>query len=412
MARNQTSPRALFGVLLTLSAFAISANAIPPLITTIAAGIGARYQAFGYVIALQYLCFALASLTGGWFTDRLGLRERTLVLCGVLGMGLLFYLGALVSAFAWFVAWIVPVGFAGGLTETFGSIIVSQCGRRDSSKLLSLSQVFFCLGAILAPQLVAVLLSRGVSWRVAFLIFGTCISVMAGLFAMLSRRSANGRAERPAAPADARPEPRARSSVRDPLFLLLALSMFLYVVIEGSIVCWVAPFFEKHLGLPADRAASRLALFWSGLIAGRLAVLVLPVRWTLWPALIAATAGMALVVGCLAFGWSAEVTTGMVLAAGFVNGPVWPVIVTASQHLRGSARFTSGVIAGGAFGAAVGPLATSRLIAHLGWPGFFPVLAGGCVVLFLIVLAAGRRAAGGMESAVRRPAEAAGTPGG
>jgi len=53
--RDETSRLPLIGVLLTLSAFALSANAIPPLITTIADALHARYQAFGYVISLQYL---------------------------------------------------------------------------------------------------------------------------------------------------------------------------------------------------------------------------------------------------------------------------------------------------------------------------------------------------------------------
>jgi len=390
--RRETPRLTLIAVLLTLSAFAISANAIPPLITTIADALHARYQAFGYVIALQYLCFALASLTGGWFTERLGLRERTLVVCGVAGMAVLFYLGAFVQGFAWFVLWIVPVGFAGGLTETFGSIMVARFGRRDSSKLLCLSQVFFCLGAIAAPQLVAILLERQVSWRTAFVIFGTCIGAIAILFTALTRARTGGNTHAPPTrPPDEQGMP---FSFREPLFVLLAVSMFLYVSIEQSVACWIAPFFEKQLGLPADGAATRLALFWAGLVAGRLVVLALPARWTLWPAFLTSSAGMTLALGLLSFGWTTATASGIVVAAGFLSGPIWPVIVTASRHVRGSARFAAGVIAAGAFGAATGPLLSSRLIAWLGWTRFFPVLTGGSALFFLVVVATRRRARG------------------
>ena len=55
----------VFGIFLTLTAFAISGNVIPPLITTIANEIAANYTSFGYIIMLQFLSLFIAGIVVG-----------------------------------------------------------------------------------------------------------------------------------------------------------------------------------------------------------------------------------------------------------------------------------------------------------------------------------------------------------
>jgi fucose permease len=65
----------LFSLFFTLSAFAISANAVPPLISTLASRFGVGASNFGFFITLQFVSFSLASFVGGWVKERLRLTN-------------------------------------------------------------------------------------------------------------------------------------------------------------------------------------------------------------------------------------------------------------------------------------------------------------------------------------------------
>jgi len=394
--RAKASSVALIAVLLTLTAFAISANTIPPLTTTMAERMNVNYRSFGYIGMLQYICFALACLVGGKAVERFGLSCRSLVIGGVFCTGVMLALGAMLPGMGWLAAWILPLGFAGGLTESFGSVMVSKFGKSDSSKLLSLSQVFYCLGAIGAPFLVGLLLGQSISWRLAFVIFGALVTGIGIVFTVFTRNlpfdGNEPSAEPTADPAANGP----KSLLRDTLFCLVASGLFLYVAIESSVVFWVCAYFEKHLGVAPASAAWRLSLFWGGIAVGRALVLALPRRWTLWPAAICATIGMALGIALLALPWPASVATVLAFFTGFLAGPVWPVIVSISQHTKRSARFTSAVIGVAALGAGAGPWLSSRVIEYLDWPWFFPILAVACLAMVALIVAA-------MKQATRQP---------
>ncbi len=378
-----------YSVLLTLTAFALAANALPPLATTMAQQFAIPYDAFGYIFMLQYLCFSCASLAGGYVQHCFGISNRVLVLGGVLSTALLLMAGNLLSSFLWVVFWIIPLGFAGGLTETFSSIMVAEFEQEHSSRLMNLSQVFYCAGAIVAPQLIAILLEIQRSWSTTFFFLGLCVLGIGVVF-MIFNRPALSPAFSSALPhpEESSPPPIGMALRRDRLFYVMASLLFLYVVIEISSASWIAAYFEKIFHLSAGVAARRLSLFWVGLILGRSAMVIAPARLTLWPALIGGTVGMCVGNTLLVLSRSDAIAAGAVLIYGIAAGPVWPVIVTLSQHIRRSARFTSGVIGIGALGAALGPFLSSLVIRSFGLPWFFPFLALSSLLLLVLILLA------------------------
>ena len=70
------------GTILTLTAFAISAGIIPPLITSISDDLGINYSYIGYFIMLQYGCFFIAGISGGWLSEQFQIHSRVMVLIG------------------------------------------------------------------------------------------------------------------------------------------------------------------------------------------------------------------------------------------------------------------------------------------------------------------------------------------
>lgn len=376
----------LYSVLLTLTAFALSANAIPPLATTIAQQFTVSYEAFGYVFMLQYLCFTCASLSGGYLHHRCGISSRILVLAGVFGTAVLFLVGSMLSGFFWVLSWIVPLGFAGGLTETFSSVLIAGFEQGNSSRLMNLSQVFYCIGAIASPQLAAILLEAHLSWRLAFLILGICTLCIGIIFMRFNKPISPPLRPQPTSQPIGTPRQMQLPLRHDRLFYLMALLLFLYVVIEISSASWIAAYFEKSFHLSASMAARRLSLFWTGLILGRVMMLVVPARFTLWPGLIGGSFGMCIGNTLLAFSGSYGTATASIFIVGMAAGPIWPIIVMLSQHMRGSARFTSGVIGIGALGAALGPFLGSLVIRSCGVEEFFPVISGASMVLLGLIL--------------------------
>jgi fucose permease len=370
----RTTKTALAATFLTLSAFALSANAIPPLATTIAGDFGVSYVNFGYIFMLQFVFFALASVTGGWAAGKFGITHRQLVVFGVLSVGLILGLGAGLQNFPMFVVWAIPLGFVSGLVETFSSIMICRFGGTESSKMMNLSQVFYCVGAIFGASLVGVMLGYHLSWQQVLITLGVLIFSI-GVFFVYGTRHVDGSMRTAAGDGEPQTEDNSIPLYKDILFYYLAGSLFLYVCAECSAACWISAYFEEHLGLQASSAAQRLSLFWTGMITGRLLTLTLPRRWTLWPAAMVGGFGMMAGNALLGLGLPVMASSVIVLLGSVAGGPLWPVIVTISQKSRNHTQFTSCVIGAGAMGAAIGPFVSSQIIHYFGMNRFFPALA-------------------------------------
>lgn len=376
---------ALTAAFLAFTAFAITSTTLPSLVTTIAREMKVPDERFGYIFSLQFICFAAASIVGGRVRRRLGLTDRALVIAGILTLTIAFAASHLVSNFLSIVLWIIPVGLAGGLTETFCAIMVAKLDGPHSSKLLNFGQVFFCAGAVTAPYLAGLMLAGDIPWRGILLILSSFLLVV-GLFFVGATRTVTATPSLPVNPPTA-PAGSSKSSFHcDPIFILLATAMFLYVTIELAAASWLATYFEHTYDLSAADAAWRPGLFWFGVMVGRTSLLFLPHRWTVWPAAIFGPVGMILGAVLIVVSPSPLTASAAVLLYGLGAGPLWPVIVTIGHNHRQSTRFTADIIAVGAFGAAAGPFFAGWIMAR-DRSLLFPILALGAVTLLLTTLA-------------------------
>ena len=384
----KTSRLIIFSLLLTLTAFAVTTNAIPPLSTTIAEAVEINYQTFARVYMVQFLSFAFGCLFGSYLIKHTGLDERKLILLGLLGSSLTLVAISQLRGFWPFVVLAMPLGFFGGWIETFGAIMISGYDKPNSSKYMNLSQVFFCIGAVSAPQIAGALLLLGISWRTALLIFAGGIFLTLVIF----RSQTKGKLKQDDASANLtsnldKPETFSAKAGCVSLYLLI-LFMFLYVCIETSIICWAAPYFEFRFNVSAGLAAFCIAIFWMGVIAGRMAVFVLPVRFTLWPVVITGAAAMVLANFALSMANSPGLAVAMLILSGIAHGPIWPTTVALSMSVDGRVMAVSVIIAAGAIGAALGPIMSSFVTGKFGNENVFVVLALASVILLCVVLLA------------------------
>ncbi len=377
---------ALFSVILTLAAFAISANAMPPVLTTVAGEFRVSINSFGYLFSLQFFIFMTASFAGGFFIEKTGIKPGVLVSFGLAGLSLSFFLAPLISGFWMLMIWISFLGFCGGLVETFASVLTSAYDKPGSGRMLSLSQVFYCIGAIAAPQIVALLFGKQISWKSIFMIFGFLELIMTAVFIIFSFDDIKGRD--PVIEKEIRGEAEGKSTslFSSRFFLLLAFSVFIYVLIESFLVFWLPAYFETYYHLSPALSAWRMSFYWYGLLAGRMIMTFIPDKVSLKHILFISAAGMLICSFLLIFRWSSPIVILLVILTGFSAGPIWSALVALAGNTGGSPRFVAGVIGAGSLGASAGPLLSAFIIKRWGFSLYFPALFAGVIILSVLII--------------------------
>ena len=377
--KHPESKLPIFGSVLALIAFATSAGLLPPLITTIADELVVNYASFGYIIMFQFFSFFVAVIIGGWICERHNVNSRIFILVGLLIVGLTLLVGSTLTRVAWFAVWAIPLGFGQGLVEAFASISVAHNEKPKSSKLQNLAQVFKCIGVISASPIVAVLLYLGISWQNTFILFGLFILSILCVFFFLTRQVTEDTVYS-AQKANTLSTPLRKDS----LLFLLAGVLLIYVTCETVIACWVSVYFEKRLSIPVHSAALRLSIYWIGVVVGRLAIVFVPRRFTVWPAMFTGIliifAGAVLASATLSPLWA----TVFVFLSGVGSGPLWPITVAICHSARQRPKFTSYVIAAGAFGVVVGSGLGSVIFRYLDASLLFPTVALGSIILLVL----------------------------
>lgn len=382
--KNAGQYSVLFASFLALLGFAASANTIPPLISTMGKDLGQSLDYFGVVVSIQYLFFAVAAFTGGYFESKLKRGNSALVFLGLVLLSIAFVVATGFKNIFSFIIWAIPFGFAGGLVETFSSVIIANRSKVDSSKLLALSQFFFCIGAYLGPQMVSIFLELGWTWRQIFYVFALLVMIIAGLFYFLTHNKVIN------LPESKRLAHQNKTDNKTKYYLTLefwffAILLFFYVVAELTSICWVPVYFEEKFCLSASSAAFRAALLWFGLIVGRLLILILPKKWTLWPSVFIGSSGM-MVTGILIHLTASVMTsTILILVFGIFAGPLWPVIVMLANKTGKNDSFTSSVIGCGALGAAIGPSFGSIIINQISIESMFLPISAICIAMLGIL---------------------------
>jgi fucose permease len=374
----------LLSLFITLVAFAISGNAVAPLISTLSASMGVPASSFGFFITLQFLAFSVAAFLGGVIKERLRLTNYHLIAAGLLIISAAFFLGAIgLRSTAAIIIWVIPLGLAGGCVETFSSIQISGLSTPGSSKSLSLSQVFYTIGAFSAPQIVYFIFGAGLDWRAAFIIFGLFSVAVLAFFVLYNARKGNFKVrETPPAP------PSEAVQSRSPIFFLMLLLMLACVLIESLSAAWLSYVFEIRAGLTPKDASLVLVIFWLGMMVGRAIIVALPTRLTLWPSLIVSSIALLVTAACLATFTALPAQYVFVALMGISLGPVWPVIVMTSSSTFRSEKVTSVIIGVGAIGFGSGPLVGSLIVSQHWTSHFFLAHVALSVLILVFCLSA------------------------
>ncbi len=311
---------------------------IAAMLGTILPALSARFHLTpkqnGNIALAQAIGLVIASVAAGPLIDNQGYKAGMVL--GLALIALALFLLPASKSYSQVVGTLFLLGLGGGTIVTGANALAFDLGGSEHAAALNFLNVFFGLGGLATPFILANLL-RGNSTRLCYLTAvatAATLAVNAGV-RMPEARSAGGIALSEAG-----------NLLGHPALWLLAAMLFLYVACEVGVWNWLT----RHLiaqGISEVRALNILSLgFALGLLIGRVAVTPLfktvrPETVTLVAAvLMAITTWLALRTTRPAVAWVA------VFAAGIAMAPVFPTVLAITGNVFGATKATAiGIVA-------------------------------------------------------------------
>ena len=306
---------------------------VPSLIRSIEHDFGQTDAGMGLFYLLNAGAYVTGSMGGGLVTERIG-RRRVLA-TGALLIALGLVALATVTSWPLFLLAAVPFGLGSGAIDGGGNALFLDLFASGRGRALNLLHLFFSLGALGSPFMVGRLVESGIPWQVVMVGTAAVAVLLAGVLAVLEMPSGHhdGVSADPAAASG--------RLALDPLLLALAVAIALYVASEIGVSNWLVRFLSSA---PLGIATTSLTLFWAGLTLGRLVSARLADRFDHARFAAASSVVMAVALVGAVVVPSLPVSVALFALAGFVSGPVYPLIIAI-----GGERFPSRSAAVGGF---------------------------------------------------------------
>jgi fucose permease len=353
---------AVFGMI-----FTIAGAALPQIIRTF----GWSYALVGAVLAASSIGYALSTFLCGYLAQRLA--PKAILVSGLV-------IGAI--SMSLFIRWPSPwlnlllslgIGLCQGALEMVSNLEVIHMERNGQSRKMNLLHATFCIGAIAGPAALGFILNAGYSMIAVFTVAAGLLALIAVLFAMtrfplIRQEVEDGKRE-------------GLRVLRQPFLLLVMAMLLLYVGVEIGVSSWVSEYFVKILGASASTGAYMVALFWTGLLIGRVAISYFyrGTRQELVMLGLASLSAVALLVVLLVRS-TAAVASAIVLVGLGLSG-FYPLAISVVGRYYKSSVAVGGVTTGGATGSVIFPFVMAVLSQTVGMRGGFWFYMGMNVVL-------------------------------
>ena len=257
-----TDRRTLFAIAcLGMLAFGIVLTMLGAVLPSVIERFGIDTAAAGSLFLLMTFGILLGSVVFGPIVDRNGYKGMLLLATALIAVGIEGI--AFAPSMACLRVAVVVVGFGGGIINGGTNALVADVSADDRTAGLSLLGVFFGVGAVGVPFVLASLLGTF-----------THSAIIAAVGAFVAVPFVITAATPFPAPKQPQGFPLATAGrlLRDPVLLLMGLMLFLQSGIEITVGGWTATFFKDELRITERRALVYLSLFWFGLMLARLAL--------------------------------------------------------------------------------------------------------------------------------------------
>jgi fucose permease len=241
--------------------FGIVLTTLGAVLPTVIERFGIDKAQAGSLFLLMTFGILAGSLVFGPMVDRYGYRGMLLLATALIALGLEGI--AFASSLALLRLAIVSIGFGGGIVNGATNALVADISSEGKGASLNLLGVFFGIGAVGVPFVLATL---GGSFSSATLIAAVGALVLVPfLFVAVTPFPA------PKQP-QGFPIAAAGRLTRDPLLLLMGFMLFLESGMEITVGGWTSTFVNEELAVEARTALVVLSLYWMGMMLARVAL--------------------------------------------------------------------------------------------------------------------------------------------
>jgi len=213
----------------------------------------------GTIVALHFVGSIITPVISGEIGDRIGKKLVVIIAFAVFCTGLaLIYFFSNIFLLA---AGIFIIGCGFSTIEGMLSGVLTDNNREHRSKVIDISQVFFCVGAIAGPLLAILFSELFVEWKSIFLF-------LLGMFLLVMVLFISTKVEGAIEPGEKSSGLITVKLFKSKLFIIFCISIFLYVGVEEGVAFWTTTYFEtlydaKQLGSYA------LSAYWGAMVVGR-----------------------------------------------------------------------------------------------------------------------------------------------
>jgi len=360
------------------------------------AGFTLGYAESSLVQFYFFLTYAVMSIPAGKIVEKIGYKRGMVAGFAISGIGALLFLPASWwHQYALFLCalFILAIGIV--LLQVAANPYITLLGKPETaSSRLALIQGVGSIGTTLAPLFGAHVILSKVSESAAsseavstpYLGIGVVLFAIAGVVCFLSLPTV----ETQLYPGGLLPTQEKRSifSFRNLKFGIIAI--FTYVGAEVAIGTFLTNYIADRLQLPEHQANSYVALYWGGMLVGRLigsVVLKLAKPQSVLLGTAVASIGL-IALSVFSFGSFAVWT---MVAVGLCNSVMFAIIFSLAVAGLGSyATRASGILSSAIAGGAVIPFLQGALIDHFNWEVAFSIPAA-CYLYILWFALSGHR---------------------
>ncbi len=334
----------------------------------------------GLLIAMHFMASFFMPPLAGEVADRIG---RKPVLLGSLGIMTAGILCAALTRNVWVLAFSALVtGGAACTIESSMSSLLAQVNPQQETRVINLSQMYFCGGAFLSPLYGALLRHFGLDWRWIYFTMILPIAVCALLLLRTTLPLAAAREK----------GLYLRRVFSRPYYVLMFFGMLLYVGIEESAAFWAGTYAQiaggGRIG-PLGLESALLAGYWFGMGVARL--LAAYIRRHMGYITLAGLALSALCFGAMLLFRSAWAFFVFYALAGATLALTWPLIMVDASRIGSDVPDTAagGMMTAGSIGGMLVPFLLGLVQTAAGMHASFALLAA-IVVFETVMLGASR----------------------
>ena len=362
---------------------------LPSLIRVVKGDFGQTDAGFGLLYFISAVFYAFGGLGTGLLHERFGRRAILMTAALLIAAGLMTE--GLAPTWPLLLVGVAIAGAGAGAIDAGTNGLFMDLYPAGGGGPLNGLHLFFGVGAMLAPPIIAWLIVAGADWR--YVVAGTGI---VALGFVLPIRVSGSVADHRGHPSHGTGDP-GRLDHRLPL-VALAVAIGCYVSSEFGVSSWMVGFLaDESLGM----ASLALGAFWAGLAFGRLVAVRFADRFD--PVVLASTcaavSGVAIAVVVATHAGAVAIVS--LAIAGFASGPVYPLIMAIGGRLYpGRAAQVSGLLtAAGVVGLVVYPPLMGLMS---GYVGLGAGMAGAAALAICCAVAV--RVAGGLATRRFQPA--------